>query len=365
MNIPLRLSAAAFALLAAAAGIQFACFGKYQYVDDILTVDPLVRAQDFYAKGEYKQAQDYIEFYSSLPGVSEEESSRFDDLLARIQEKRQSLSYQVQELGRGFFLGSSQESYGKGAEVVSALVGVSDVRDLVEAGSHWMHGEEVDEVTASLAALGLVLTAAAIGPQAPAVVAAKTGVAILKTAAAAGKLSKPMRTSLKAAAAQLRAGKAAGALSPDLVKPVSELANYARSRGLSNALEVTARADSLPEIPRVIRTAEAFGPRAGAVLRYGGKDVVEVVQKRGAAEVLAVSKFGDRAVSALKTAPARVLLHDIRRWSAILASPLLKMLDLLLWTMQGVLGLLGSLAGFAGLRLWRKARKVFKNTPKA
>lgn len=358
MNVKLRASVLAFAALIAAAGTQYAFFGRYAYVDDLALVNPQAYARSLMDKGAYKDAQDYITFYLSLPGVSEVISEQLVPLAEQCEQKRQSLGYRIGELGRGFFLGDSRENYGQGAEFASALLGVSDVRDLVRAGDQWLHGEDVDELTTSLAAIGLVLTAAAVGVQAPAAISAKAGVAVIKTAAAAGRLTKAFRASLKMTASRIASSSAGAAISAELIRPLGVLASYAGRSGLNSAVEVAARLNSLSDVPHVVRVAESFGPRAAAVLRFGGKDVVVAAEKRGAAEVLAVSRYGEGAVSALKTMPARALLHDIRRWTSILASPLLKLLDLFLWVLETLLGIVSSIAAFLGLRLLRGAAHV-------
>ncbi len=356
MNGKLKLSVVAFGLFCASIGLQHALIGQYHYVDDIGLVDPVQHAHALYDKGAYKDAQDYIDFYRSLPGVSHEESARLDPLQAQIQQKRESLGYQLKEVSQGFFLGKSSENYGKAAEVASALIGVSDVRDLIEAGENWTKGEAVDPFTTALAAIGLTLTAAAIGPQAPAAVSAKTAAALLKIAGKAGKLSASFRRSVIEIVTETASRRSPELLSARLLTPLSHLSSYAKRSGIDNALEVLAHTDDVVDIPRVIHVADSFGDQAKGMLKFGGKEIVAITEKRGAHAVLAVSKYGEGAVQSLKHVSAKTLLHDIKRWTAILASPFLKMLDLFLWLSEGVLAILWGITAWAGMRLWRRRK---------
>lgn len=361
MNHKLRLAFFFILVLCTAGAAHYFFFGQYRYVNSIALINPKAYAQMFLAAERHKDAEDYVEFYRSLPGVSSDEAARLEPILYEARQKRSSLSYKASQTLKGFLLGSSDEDYGKAAELASIIVGVSDVRDLITAGRSWVADEEVDAVTTTLAAAGLALTAVSVGPQAPLVQSAKVGMGIVKVAARAGKISKPLRQSLKTTVAKLFTKGSAQAAFEELARPMAQLSAYAARSDLGNAFEVVGRSRSLDEMPRVIKAAEQFGDKAGAVLRFGGRDVVAATQRRGAQEVLAVSKYGDNAVSALKNVSARKLLHDIKRWSAIAASSLLRALDVVLWIVEAVLSILAGAMSLAGVRMLRKARRQARN----
>ena len=96
---------------------------QYAYLDSIKIINPVEYAQKLYDEGHYKDAQDYIAFYQNLPLVSSEEAEKLNPILDKVLETRASLEYKLKEAGKGFFLGKSEESYGKAAEFVSEFCG--------------------------------------------------------------------------------------------------------------------------------------------------------------------------------------------------------------------------------------------------
>ena len=67
----------------------------------------------------------------------------------------------------------------------------------------------------------------------------------------------------------------------------------------------------------MIKAAEPFGENAAAALRTLGPDFVRVSEKRGAAEVKAVARYGPDAVTKLERVPAKTFLRDMRHLRAL------------------------------------------------
>ena len=297
---------------------DYGVFGRLDYVSDVQVVDPVKRAEALIAEGKLKDAQTWIELYESLPGPSwrgrdAEEKEKLDGMLEAIRTERASLAYQIEETAKGFFLGQSEESYGRTAEALSSLFVVGDIRDLATAGINWAEGEEVDYFVAALSAAGLALTVAALGPQAPAAEGAKAGIAALKVAKRAGRVSPALEREVLTLTQRVAKGEAK---IDALAEPLSALSAYAKTNGAGAALEVVGRSDRLADLPRVVRTAERFGRDGAAALRFGGKGVVEAVEKHGVNEVKAVLKYGEDAVGKLarfERVSAKALLRDMRR----------------------------------------------------
>ena len=90
------------------------------------------------------------------------------------------------------------------------------------------------------------------------------------------------------------------------------------------------RSEHLADIPRVIKAAEPFGENAAAALRTLGPDFVRVSEKRGAAEVKAVARFGPDAVTKLERVPAKTFLRDMRHLRAIATESIYRVIRLCL-----------------------------------
>lgn len=323
---------------------------QYAYLDSIKIINPVEYAQKLYDEGHYKDAQDYIAFYQNLPLVSSEEAEKLNPILDKVLETRASLEYKLKEAGKGFFLGKSEESYGKAAEFVSEFSGVGDVRDLVTAGYSYANDKEVDLFTAGLAGAGLILTVASVGPQASATIPAKTGVAVLKIAKKINKISEPMQKSIKNVIAKVAKERKKEVAFKEFVEPMAQLGQYHKRTNLTNTIEVIGKSDSISDIPKTIKVADQFGIQAANVFRYSGPDVLTVTEKVGAEAVLKASKYGPEAVSALKTVPVDKLINSIRALGKIVAKPFINMIDMIFYIVSAICGIIGSILGFYGLR---------------
>ena len=182
-NRPLRWAVGCLVLFAAAAILQYALFDKVRYIAGLFIEDPLAVAQGYADAGHLRQAADYIDFYQSLPLVTEADARRLDPLKDEIAKERSTLTYRTSEVARGFFLSRGEEEYGIAAGLISELTSVADIRDLAREGAAWANDEEVDVFTTTLAGAGLALTIASVGPQAALAAPAKSGLALVKNRA--------------------------------------------------------------------------------------------------------------------------------------------------------------------------------------
>ena len=354
LNKKLKLGIA-LALMAGACLVgNYFLFGQYEYIGKIKITDPVEYAQKLYDDGHYKDAQDYITFYQSLPLVSSSEAERLNPILDKILETRASLEYKLKETGKGFFLGKSEESYGKTAEFISEFSGVGDVRDLVTAGYSFAKDEEVDFFTAGLAGAGLILSVASLGPQATATIPAKTGVAVIKIAKKINKISKPMQDSIKNVITKIAKERNKEVAVKEFVEPMAQLGEYHKRTNLTNTIEVIGKSNSVSEIPKTIKIADQFGLQAASVIRYSGPDALNITEKCGADAVLKASKFGPEAVTALKQVPVEKLINDIRRWGEIIANPIFKLIEIALYIVSSVLGFIASVISFLGFNALKK-----------
>lgn len=362
----LTLAALAATLAAGAFSIDWIIFDRIDYLADVRVVDPVRYSGELIDEGRFADAEEYAAFWLSLPGVSadDRQARRVAENLALAREKRSELSYQAGEVAKGFFLGESEEDYGRAAGVAADFTLYGDVRDLVREASHWLSNEEVDVLIAALAGAGIGITALSFGPQAGASGTVKAGLSALKAA----KRSKRVPVKLfeeagavlaDAAKSASKAGTKAGMKESSeaslrvLAKlaPLGDLARFAEKEGARAGLEVLARSEHLADIPRVIRAAEPFGENAAAALRTLGPDFVRVSEKRGAAEVKAVARFGPDAVTKLERVPTKTFLRDMRHLKAIATESIyasirlgLRAAEILFSVLAGLISLVGFLS---------------------
>ena len=104
-------------------------FSKYSYLATVEIIHPNQYAQTLYEKEQYRDAQEYIEFYNSVPGI--DKSEQLEQIYLQAEEQRHSLKYIASELAKGFVFGVSQEDYGRLAGFTSEMLVIGDVRDLL------------------------------------------------------------------------------------------------------------------------------------------------------------------------------------------------------------------------------------------
>ena len=203
----------------------------------------------------------------------------------------------LRDLGQGFLSGSTDSMAGMAGGFAADMIGYGDMRDLYQEGSKLALGQAYDEVVLGMAAVGLAVTAATVGSfggTAP----ARGGLTALKTAKKAGRLSKPLVTTLSATVREVvdedavkGAVSAARRLDLDGTKlaavaavrrgAVTKLRSvaddaatlFARtgSRGTLQALSIAENAD---DVRRASRLATAFGPKTRAALKLLGRGAI-------------------------------------------------------------------------------------------
>lgn len=162
-------------------------------------IDPVVETRQLVAEERFAEAAEYLDFFLDYPYVQQDPEAVL--LRQEIETVRGSLSYQAGKLGEGLWSGTSDETVGQVAGVVTDFFVIGDLRDLTKQGIQWARGEETDEVIAALATIGVVASAAqlasgaatvgtagAAAPSAVAATAVKGGTTVLKAARKLGKL---------------------------------------------------------------------------------------------------------------------------------------------------------------------------------
>lgn len=137
----------------------------FTLVKGALTFSPLRQAEEFVAKGHLKTAEEYIAFYSSIPGVTI--SPELEELARKIHDERHGIIsgglHQLKHAYRGAKGEESDEYIGQAADIIVDLTGAGDARDLYTEWRNYAEGREVDKLSAGLAGIGLAMTLGELG----------------------------------------------------------------------------------------------------------------------------------------------------------------------------------------------------------
>lgn len=318
-------------------------FSKYSYLASVNIIHPYQYAQSLYNQEQYRDAQEYIDFYTSIPGV--ERTEQLDEIYSKADEQRHSLKYMTSELAKGLVFGVSQEDYGRLAGFTSEMLVIGDVRDLSKAGYHWYQDGELDEFEqfiAAISAINIGIALASIGPQAPAGLMAKTGTSILKIAHHTKNLTLPFIRNI----IEIASNKT---LISTLIEPLQNLANFAKDKGITATLSVLSRVKSVDDLPKILKSAESLGNDMVMLLKYGGPNLFGMIDKFGASTVKRVAVYGEGAVDLLNKVPATKLINDIhvvlKRTGKASYEILKQVLNVAEWLLPVIFGLLSIVLG--------------------
>ncbi len=248
-------------------------------------IDPVPETRAMVDEERYADAADYLDFFMAYDYVNQDPAAQA--LHAEIESVRDSLSYQAGKLSEGLLKGTSDETLGQAASVITDLFVIGDIRDLANQGTSFAQGEDVDEVVTALASIGLVASAAqlasgiatagTVGVAAPTVAAsttAKGGIIILKAARKLGKLPPWLGKAIIKGAKTVKQTKKLDAVT-DLFGDVYRLA---KTRGGLNLLSKTTDAASLRRMAKLVDT---FGDQSATLYRIGGNSFVRTAQRAG------------------------------------------------------------------------------------
>lgn len=248
-------------------------------------IDPVPETRDMIAQEHYAEAADYLGFFMEYPYVQADPDAQA--LQRDLAAKRDSLSYQAAKLSEGILSGTSDETIGQLAGVVTDFVVIGDLRDLAKQGLNWINGEETDEVIAALAAIGVVASAAqvvsgistvgtggAAAPTVAATTAVKGGTVLLKAARKVGKLPPWLgKTLIKEAEIVKKTRKL-----DSVTDLFGDTYTLAKTRG---GLTLLSKTEDAASLKRMARFAEAFGEHSATLYRIGGEALLKTAQRVG------------------------------------------------------------------------------------
>ncbi|RVU83929.1 hypothetical protein EOL70_14045 [Leucothrix sargassi] len=198
----------------------------------------------------------------------------------------------------GFLSGSSDTAAGIAGALTSDFTVVGDVRDLSEQYSRYQQGLPVNELVATLAGVGVGLTAATVGSLGVAA-PVKAGASTLKLATRTNRLTRSFRDELLAVGGRvfnlkgfLQQVKTANLSSlsrlakqsynPRAAKQISTIATDAnairKNTSIADSVHLFRYVDNSTDLARVSRLSQRFGLKTRAVLRVLGKGAVRSVK---------------------------------------------------------------------------------------
>ncbi|MEO8248272.1 MAG: hypothetical protein ABI589_02785 [Burkholderiales bacterium] len=251
----------------------------------LVRIDPLPDTRALIAEERYAEAADHLGFFMAFEYVNNDPDAQA--LEREIAAKRAGLRYQTGKLAEGVLAGTSDEPIGQAAGVITDFLVIGDLRDLALQGVHLARGEETDGVLVALSTIGLIATGAQMasggatvasaGAAAPAVAvstAAKSSIALLKTARKLGALPPWLGRSLVASAKTARETRSLAAVTDVLADTRALL----QARGGFKLLSKTTSAASLK---RMASFTASFGPQSATLYRIGGELVVDAASRAG------------------------------------------------------------------------------------
>ena len=267
-------------------------------------IDPLPEARRLVDAGAYCEALEYLDYFREYDYVKRnpEVQAYYD----RVKAERESYWFRARDIFNGIWQGKGACMESLVSATASDFFVVGDLRDLAWQGYNLYKGEQVDEFTAALAGVGMLLTVPSIvsgGGTAP----VKGTASLLKLSNRMGKISKPFRKSLTAA---FKDTARLGDLKP--LKPLaSSLEGIARVPGVKarDVMAVVARCDSVADLKTMEKLAATFGPKTGKFLKLGEGTAVNAFKRFGKSPQITAAldealKFGPDGTRLLtKTGP--------------------------------------------------------------
>jgi hypothetical protein len=274
-------------------------------------VDPLPKAKEFAAAGEYCQALEYLDYFMEYPYVKDDPDVR--TLYDEIQQKRNSYAFIGSDIASGVWRGTGACPEALVSATASDFFLVGDVRDLLLGMTKkYYYGEEADEFTMALASVGIVATGLAYlsgGAGTP----LKGSLSLLKTAKKLDKLPQPLQKSLIASFKEVSH---TGDLKP-IIPVAGSLYAISKTPGMKvrDVFAVLSRSRNIDDLKVMEKVAGKYGAKTGKFMHLGGEAPVNVLRRfpNDAKLVAAVDSavtYGSPGANLLvKTGPTKFLRY--------------------------------------------------------
>jgi len=319
LKIGVYLGAVAIFILCGAALINRHEVALIRQFAAMQQVDPLIKAKELEAAGEYCQAIEYLEYFQDYDYVKSDPEVSL--LSARLKDKRESLSFIGSDIASGILKGKGACAEALVSATASDFFLVGDVRDLaLGMTKKYYYGEEADEFTMALASVGIVAAGVAY-MSGGAAVPVKGSVSLLKAANKVGKLPPSLQKSL------VKVFKEAGRTGD--LKPVMPAARslYAISRTPNlkarEMFSMLSLSKNIGDFKVMEKVASTYGPKTGKFIQLGGDAPVSLVRRFPHNKQLVTSvdtaiKYGSEGTNLLaKTGPTKFMRYvTLTKYSA-------------------------------------------------
>ncbi len=265
-------------------------------VRPLVQINPIPQTQELLQNKQYAKAHEYLTYFMQFKYVNTNEEAI--QLLEKISEYRNSLSYQGRKFFEGVIKGVSDETIGNTGAIISDFFLFGDLRDLVIQGKNYFEQKEVDEVIVTLSAIGVIASAttyATAGSSA----SVKTGISTLKLARRANKFPRWLGRYLKSMLPLIKQSK-----SIKHIKPIfKQLQTIHKNVGLKDTLTILSKTRRYQALPNVAKITSKYQKKTVPLLELAGKNSINLLhslQNMPKQTVVYASSFGKAGLQALK-----------------------------------------------------------------
>lgn len=224
--------------------------------------------------------------------------SAYQQLIEQKDTTSSRLKKQVTGFADGFLTGKGDSASGVAGALTSDFTVVGDVRDLTEQYSRYQQGLPVNELVATLAGVGVGLTAATVGSLGVAA-PVKAGASTLKLATRMNRLTRSFRDELMTVGSRvfnwsdfLKRAKGADLSSisrlakqsynPAAARQIGAIAEQAngirKNTSMADSVHLLKYVDSTTDLNRVHRLSKTYGAHTRGIFRLLGKAAVRGVK---------------------------------------------------------------------------------------
>jgi hypothetical protein len=229
----------------------------------LVRIDPLPRTRELVAQERYAEAHEYLDFFMDYDYVRTNPDAVL--LYQEIGAHRRKVRYRLGKVTEGIMWGASDELEGQISAVASDFFVIGDVRDLTLEGIKWAHGEDVDEFTAALSAIGIAASAGS-WLTAGGTLSAKPGLSFLKAAKKVDNVPTWAQKELIRSAKLLKQSKRLDTAT-DLLDTLHDLLKTSGVKGTLKALD---SAEDLKSLKKIATFSKTFGKKSATLLELTG-----------------------------------------------------------------------------------------------
>ncbi|HHO42107.1 MAG TPA: hypothetical protein ENN12_02000 [Epsilonproteobacteria bacterium] len=272
----------------------------------LVQIDPLPETKMLINQEQYAQAHEYLSFFLEFDYVKNNPEAQ--EIYKQINKKRNELEYKAKKITQGIITGTSDETIGQVASVVSDFFVFGDIRDLTIQGINYARGEESDKLLIALSTIGIVATGAQLasatatvttaGVATPTLItssATKSAITTLKAAKRAGHIPPWLRKKILDIAKTSKKTKKVG----DFVDIANDINKLAKTKGGIRMLKQTSDPASLKQM---IQFSKTFGEHSAIIYKFGGKTALAIAknsQKQTKHALRLATTYGKEGIEAL------------------------------------------------------------------